>query len=209
MLISNFKNREHAGILLANTLENFKDTNSVVIGIPRGGIPVAYQIAKTLKLPLDFVLAKKIGHPFNKEYAIGSIAPDVVIIDNPEGISDDYIEKEALRLNHVLQEKEKLFLGNRKHVNIKNKTVILVDDGIATGNTLLASIKTLRKKNPEKIIVAVPVAPKSLIEKMKVITDGFVSLLIPENFEAVGTFYEDFKQEEDEEVIDLLEKASV
>ncbi|MBL7918040.1 MAG: phosphoribosyltransferase domain-containing protein, partial [Bacteroidia bacterium] len=115
----------------------------------------------------------------------------------------------ALRLSHVLQEKEKLFLGSGKHVNIKNKTVILVDDGIATGNTLLASIKTLRKKNPEKIIVAVPLSPKFGSNKIKEAADGFLSLINPEHFDGVGAFYEEFKQVEDEEVVDLLVKASV
>lgn len=198
------KDRIEAGFLLAEKLIKYQNSNTVVLAVPRGGVPVGYVIAKSLNLPLDIVLSKKIPHPFNKEFAIGALSVDSVIIDEQPDVSNDYIEKEIIRLKELLLDKYKLYMGNRKPIDIMGKNVIVVDDGIATGNTLLASIAMLRKKNPKKIIVAVPVIPYDRVNLFEQKTDEFICLIASKYFRGVGGFYENFGQVEDEEVIRLL-----
>jgi predicted phosphoribosyltransferase len=186
----------------------YQNSNTVILAIPRGGIPIGYEIAKKLNLPLDIILSKKIPHPLNKEFAIGAVSLDSMIIDEYLNIPNHYINDEIIRLRELLQEKYKLYRNNRKSLDIKGKNVIIVDDGIATGNTLLASIDMLRKKNPERIIVAVPVIPYDRVKIFQQKTDEFVYLIAPNNFRAVGQFYEQFNQVDDEEVIQILNKAN-
>jgi predicted phosphoribosyltransferase len=176
-----------------------------VLAVPRGGVPVGYEIAKNLQLPLDIVLSKKIGHPSNKEFAIGAVSMDSAVLDEHPDISKEYIENETVRLRNILREKYKLYRGDREPLEINDKTVILVDDGIATGNTLLASIKMSRKQHPAKIIVAVPVLPYDTVALFEKNTDEFIYLIASKNFRGVGGFYEDFQQIEDDEVIQMLE----
>lgn len=202
------KDRIEAGLLLSDKLKKYQNSNTVILAVPRGGIPIGYEIAKKLNLPLDIILSKKIPHPLNKEFAIGAVSLDSMIIDEYLNIPNHYINDEIIRLRELLQEKYKLYRGNRKSLNIKGKNVIIVDDGIATGNTLLASIDMLRKKNPERIIVAVPVIPNERVKIFQQKTDEFVYLIAPNNFRAVGQFYEQFNQVEDEEVIQILNEAN-
>lgn len=202
------KDRVEAGLLLAEKLKKYQDSDSVVLAIPRGGVPVASIIAKTLHLPLDIVLSKKIGHPFNKEFAIGAVSMDSVILDEHPDIPKEYIEKEMVKLRNSMQEKYEIYMGNREPLDIKGKNIIVVDDGIATGNTLLVSINMLRKKNPAKIIVAVPVIPFDTVSVIKKNTDEFVYLIASKYFTGVGGFFEDFNQVEDDEVIKLLSAIS-
>jgi putative phosphoribosyl transferase len=202
------KDRIEAGLLLAEKLKKYQNSNSIILAVPRGGVPIGHEIAKKLHLPLDIVLSKKIGHPYNKEFAIGAVSLDSMIIDEHPGVSNVYIDEEITRLRKLLKEKYELYMGNREPMDLKGKNVILVDDGIATGNTLLASIKMLRKQKPAKIIVAVPVLPYGTVAIFENNTDEFIYLIASKSFRGVGGFYEEFDQVEDEEVVKILNVAS-
>jgi putative phosphoribosyl transferase len=202
------KDRIEAGLLLAEKLKKYQNSNSIILAVPRGGVPIGHEIAKKLHLPLDIVLSKKIGHPYNKEFAIGAVSLDSMIIDEHPGVSNVYIDAEITRLRKLLKEKYELYMGNREPMDLKGKNVILVDDGVATGNTLLASIKMLRKQKPAKIIVAVPVLPYGTVAIFENNTDEFIYLIASKSFRGVGGFYEEFDQVEDEEVVKILNVAS-
>ncbi|WKL44834.1 phosphoribosyltransferase [Flavobacterium sp. ZE23DGlu08] len=198
------KDRIEAGLLLSEKLKKYQNSNTIVLAVPRGGVPVGYVIAKNLHLPLDIVLSKKIGHPNNKEFAIGAVSSESMILDEHPNIPRKYIDSEIIRLRQLMKHKYELYMGNRKPLDVKGKNIILVDDGIATGNTLLASINMLRKKNPEKIIVATPVIPYENVPVFEKNTDEFIYLIASKYFTGVGGFYEVFNQVEDAEVIELL-----
>ncbi len=198
------KDRTEAGLLLSEKLKKYQNTHSVVLAVPRGGVPIGFMIAKSLSLPLDITLSKKIGHPYNKEFAIGAVSMESMVLDEHPAIPKEYIEEEIIRLRKLMSSKYKLYMGDRKPIDIAGKNVILVDDGIATGNTLLASIKMLRKRYPAKIIVAVPVLPIDTVSIFEKNTDEFVYLIASKYFKGVGGFYEDFQQVEDEEVIKIM-----
>jgi len=198
------KDRMEAGFLLSEKLKKYQNSNSVILAIPRGGVPIGHEIAKRLHLPLDIVLSKKIGHPFNKEFAIGAVSLDSAIIDEHPDVPKEYIEKETVRLRELLREKYKLYRGERPPLDMSGKNVIIVDDGIATGNTLLVSISMLRKKNPAKIIVAVAVIPYDTVKIFEQNTDEFIYLIASKHFRGVGGFYENFYQVEDDEVMRML-----
>ncbi|MBG6062738.1 putative phosphoribosyltransferase [Flavobacterium sp. CG_9.1] len=141
-----FKDRLEAGLLLSQKLNKYKHTNTIILAVPRGGVPVGNSLAKNLHLPLDIILSKKIGHPYNKEFAIGAVSQDSIIIDHDDKIPQKYIDAEIIRLQEFLRGKYEYYRGAQQPLDIENKNIILVDDGIATGNTLLASIAMLRKK---------------------------------------------------------------
>lgn len=204
-----FKDRYDAAMELALKLKKFKGTDGIVLAIPRGGVPIGYVIAKDLGFPLEIVLSKKIGHPSNPEYAIGSVSLDgLVINDSVSDVSEEYIYKAAGKILQDLKTKFKYYMGDREPTDLKDKTVIIVDDGIATGSTIIATINSVRKMNPKKIIVAAPVASPPSIRKIESIVDEIVVLLTPQNFMGVGQFYYDFSQVEDEEVILQLKEAN-
>lgn len=204
-----FKDRYDAAMDLALKLEKYKSTDGIVLAIPRGGVPIGYVIAKDLGFPLEIVLSKKIGHPSNPEYAIGSVSLDgMVINDNVSDVSEEYIYRTAGKILQDLKTKFKYYMGDQEPTNLKDKTVIIADDGIATGSTIIATINSVRKMNPKKIIVAAPVASPPSISKIAGIADEIVVLLTPQNFMGVGQFYYDFSQVEDEEVILLLKEAN-
>ena len=203
-----FKDRLEAGLLLSQKLNKYKHTNTIILAVPRGGVPVGNSLAKNLHLPLDIILSKKIGHPYNKEFAIGAVSQDSIIIDHDNKIPQKYIDAEIIRLQEVLRGKYEYYRGTQKPLDIEDKNIILVDDGIATGNTLLASIAMLRKKNPAKIIVAVPVLPYEMVPVFKKNADELVYLIASKDFSGVGSFYELFNQVEDEEVIQLLSTSN-
>ncbi|MGZ4056794.1 MAG: phosphoribosyltransferase [Bacteroidia bacterium] len=204
-----FKDRYEAAMLLAKKLEKYKNKEGIILAVPRGGVPIGYVIAKELGFPLEIVLSKKIGHPRNPEYAIGSVTlHGAVVSDNVMDVSIDYIQKEADRILLNLKEKFKLYMGNRRPADLKNKTVIIVDDGIATGNTILATIDSIKKSNPDKIVVAVPVAPPATVRKLANVVDEVICLLTPTNFMGVGEFYSNFSEVSDEEAIQFLEEVN-
>ncbi|PKP12789.1 MAG: phosphoribosyltransferase [Bacteroidetes bacterium HGW-Bacteroidetes-3] len=207
-----FTNREEAGKLLANKLMDYSDNKEVVIvAIPRGGVPVGVEIAKNLNAPLEIVLSKKIGHPFNKEYAIGAVTlKNSVLSDAALEVSQVYIHDETERIRKLLKQRLQLYYEDRKPVELKDKIVILVDDGIATGNTMISCIQLIGLQKPSKIMVALPVAPASALKKILELPEvsETICLSTPFNFQAVGQFYEDFNQVDDKEVIALLKKAN-
>ena len=207
-----FKDRTDAGLLLVKKLSNYHNNkDAVVVTIPRGGIPLGYVISKGLHLPLELVLSKKIGHPLHKEFAIGAVTlTDRILSDAANDISRIYIEEETIRIRTILKERQDGYYDTRKPISFKNKIVIVVDDGVATGNTLMSSIKLIEKQKPSQIIVALPVGPPSVIEKIKNIpyVNDTICLLVPENFRAVGQFYKNFDQVKDNEVVTLLDKAN-
>lgn len=203
-----FKNRYDVALKLIPFLEKYKNERGVVFAIPRGGVPIGYYISKHYNLPLELLLTKKIGHPLNQEVAIGAVSMEDYIIDERHNIPEYYIENEINRIRESLKERYKKFMGDRKPVDMEGKFVIIVDDGIATGNTLLAAIRMMRQKHPKKIVVAVPVAPRETAEKIKNQVDDFICLHKADDFYGVGQYYLDFSEVSDDEVIRLLKDAN-
>ena len=201
-----FQNRIEAGLLLAEKLKNYQAGTGLVLAIPRGGVPVAYAVAKELGLPIELILTKKIGHPTNKEYAIGAASLTDYFTIPHENVTEEYIQAEIVRIRTRLKEMYKIFMGDQPPADLQGKTVIIIDDGIATGNTLLGTIQLLRKSKPGKMIIAVPVASRSAVNKLAKEVDEIVVVYVPDQFYGVGAFYEDFEQVTDEEVIYYLEK---
>jgi len=207
-----FKDRIEAGEQLVNKLLEFRNNkNAIVVTIPRGGLPIGNVIAKKLNLPLEIVLSKKIGHPLHKEFAIGAVTlNDIILSEDARDISNSYIDNETSRIRAILKQRQDLYYGVRTPASLKDKTVILVDDGIATGQTLMSSINFIHQQKPSQIIVALPVGPPSVITKinnMPSVKDT-ICLLTPLNFQAVGQFYRKFYQVDDCEVVKLLRDAN-
>lgn len=198
------KNRKEAAQQLSDRLEHYSGKDGVVLAIPRGGIPIGYEIARKLNWPLDIVLSKKIGHPTNKEYAIGAVSLTGYVLNHDVPVPKDYIEDEVARIRTELQNKYHKYLDDQDPEIITDKIVILTDDGVATGQTLLSTIDLLRRDKPSKIVVAVPVSSSNALKKIEEQVDEVICLLTPEDFRAVGQFYESFDQVSDEEVMDLL-----
>lgn len=201
-----FKDRVDAGRQLAGKLRNFQNEQGVILAIPRGGVPVGYEVSKELGWPMDLMLTKKLGHPKHKEYAIGAVGINDRIIIPHSDVTDDYVESETDAVRKRLKEMRQKFMGDKLPEAVKDKTAIIVDDGIATGNTLLASVEILRKQQPAKIVVAVPVASSKAAKKLAHKADEIVVVTVPDMFYGVGQFYEDFTQVSDEEVIKDLKK---
>lgn len=206
-----FTDRYHAGLLLSEKLTHYLGNDIVVIGLARGGVVVASAVASKLKAPLDVLVVKKIGAPGNPELAIGAVAPDGVgFIDWKRagrlGVDEKYIKRVIRDKREVIREKTLLYRKKRKSYKLQSKTVILVDDGVATGSTLEAAIKWVRTKHAGKIIVAIPVAPKDLLPKIAPEANELISLETPDAFDAVGQFYKNFEQVEDGEVVELLRR---
>ena len=208
-----FKNREEAGRQLAKKLGAFTNREDVtVLGIPRGGVTVAFEVAQALNAPLDIFLSRKLGVPGQEELAFGAIAAgdgrylDEQIIE-AAGISGEQIERITGEVKETLQQRAVLYRGNRAPLQVTGRTVILVDDGIATGASIYAAINALQQMKPAELVVAVPVAPASACAWLRTTVDQLVCLYAPEQFHAVGQFYELFTQVADEEVVDLLRRA--
>ncbi len=204
-----FQDRIDAGLQLAGKLKKYQHDPCIVLAIPRGGVPVGYAVAKALGFPLEVVLTKKIGHPMNKEYAIGAASLGDYFTIPHEDVTPEYIEEEVANVQKRLQEMRSKFMANRKPENKEGKTLIVIDDGVATGNTLMATVNVLRKEYPGKIIIAVPVASQEAFQKLSRVADEVIALLIPDEFYGVGAFYEDFEQVSDETVIAYLNKFQV
>ena len=192
-----FRDRIEAGLLLAAKLKKYKNDPGIVLAVPRGGVPVAYAVAKELGFPVEVILTKKIGHPMHKEYAIGAASLTDYFIVPHDDVTEEYIQQELLRVRSRLKEMYIKFMGDKEPGNLKGKTVIVIDDGVATGNTLMGTINVLRKSNPGKIVIGVPVASKSAVEKLSKEVDEVVAVIIPEEFYGVGAFYENFEQVSD------------
>jgi predicted phosphoribosyltransferase len=202
-----FKDRTEAGIQLAKRLSYLKQEDLVVLAIPRGGLAVAYEVAKALNAPLDVVLTKKIGHPLHKEYAIGAVSLENEVLTDTAQISKAYIAEEIETIRKKLKVRHDQYYMDAQPINLKNKTAVIIDDGIATGNTILVTVDLIMKQQPKTIIVAIPVAPPSAIRNLErhPNIDAVVCLEAPINFRAVGQYYETFEQVSDEEAIAILE----
>ena len=204
-----FKDRHEAGQRLAEKLKEYRNKKDIIVlGIPRGGVEVAFEVAKRLKATLNIVVTKKIGHPFEAEFAIGAVSPGNYIVDEKYGdeAGKDYIKNTVKEMNKEIKRRYRAYTKG-KMPEIKNKIIIVVDDGLATGFTMLAAVKYARSKNPKKLIVAIPVAAQDSFEKVKEASDEIICLHIPSFFGAVGSFYQDFMQLEDEEVKSYLEES--
>ncbi|MCK0178373.1 phosphoribosyltransferase [Flavobacteriaceae bacterium S0862] len=207
-----FKDRIEAGEQLANKLLEYKNNKkAIVVTIPRGGLPIGHIIAKKLSLPLEIVLSKKIGHPLHKEFAIGAVTlNDIILSEDARDISNSYIDNETSRIRAILKQRQDMYYGSSTPINLKDKTVILVDDGVATGQTLISSINLIHQQEPSQIVVALPVGPPLVITKINNMSSvkNTICLLTPSNFQAVGQFYKEFYQVDDSEVIRLLKEAN-
>lgn len=204
-----FKDRMEAANLLAEKLKTYKDKNAIILAIPRGGVPLGYVIAKELNLPLEVVLSKKIGHPMHKEFAIGAVTLKTQILsDAASQVSKSYVAEETEKIRALLKKRYQEYYGEKSPLVLKDKILIIVDDGIATGNTMISTIEMLYKEQPEKIVVAIPVSPKSTLQKLKNLSfiDEVICLSAPSNFQSVGQFYKNFDQVNDTEVKFLLNK---
>jgi putative phosphoribosyl transferase len=205
-----FSNRTEAGKKLAIALSKYADRSDVlVLGLPRGGIPVALEVAKALNAPLDICLVRKLGVPGHKELAMGAIAAGGVRVLNYDviswlGIASKTIDEVAARELKELQRRNRTYRGDRPIANVRNRTIILVDDGLATGSTMRAAVALLREQQPKLIVVAVPVAPSETCKALSAEVDEIVCVMTPEPFYAIGLWYENFAQTTDEEVCELL-----
>ncbi|PYI86489.1 MAG: phosphoribosyl transferase [Verrucomicrobia bacterium] len=209
-----FKNRTEAGRLLAAKLLCHSSAPALlVLALPRGGVPVAYEVASALRAPLDIFLVRKLGVPGHEEYAMGALATGGVRILNPDavqhlGISEDVIEKVVAKEKAELERREREYRGSRPVPELRGRTVMIVDDGLATGSSMRAAVAALRQKQPARIIVAVPVAPPSAVEDLQCQADEVVCVIMPDDFYAVGQWYVDFEQTSDAEVRAYLRQAA-
>jgi putative phosphoribosyl transferase len=204
-----FKDRIDAGQKLAEAVLKYKGIKNVVVyALPRGGTVIGREVAKKIGCPLDLLIIRKIGHPFSEEYAIGATSEKGTAVFNEielQSIDKKWLENEMEKKKAEAKLKRELYFKDRQHINPKGKIAIIVDDGIATGLTMSAAIKEIKTNKPEKIIVAVPVAPKEAVDSMKKEVDEFIALYVPEIYlGAVGDYYENFDQVSDQEVLTLI-----
>jgi predicted phosphoribosyltransferase len=209
-----FRDRSEAGRLLAEKLSAYRnDPNVIVLALPRGGVPVGYEVARALGAPFDIFLVRKLGVPGYEELAMGAVASGGVRVLNdnvvqtlriPEYVIDAVAKWEL----QELARRERVYRGDRPEPDVKGRTVILVDDGLATGSTMLAAIQALRQQQPARIVIAVPTAPPETCEEMRAQADDVVCAITPEPFYSVGLWYEDFSQTTDEEVRELLARST-
>lgn len=204
--------RSTAGELLAERLESYRNENPVVVALPRGGVPVAFEIARRLEAPLDILIVRKIGAPSNPEYGLGAVVEGGTrYLDEPRVRAAGYTVRELgptiAREVAEVDRRAREFRAGAAPVDLRGRTVILVDDGVATGGTVLAALKAIRAQEPRKIVLALGVAPPDTVEALRPEVDDLVVLLVPETFFAVGEWYRQFSQVSDKEVRELLERA--
>lgn len=207
-----FKDRRDAGIQLLKQLSSYeKNKNCIVFGIPRGGVVVAAEVAMGLNLPLDLIITKKIGAPFNPELAIGSVDPEgkAIVDENAQkrfNISSEYLETAVATITANIKKQLQIYRGSYIYPSLKQHEAIVVDDGIATGQTMIAAIDFLRRLKTKRIIVATPVIAPSTLTKLNEIADEVRYVLCEKHFFAVGQFYQDFKPVNDKEVISIMKQ---
>ena len=208
-----FKNRAEAGQMLSRELGEYRGRDVIVLAIPRGGVPVAYEIARDFSAPLDLIMSKKIGAPFNPEFAIGAVTwngavmLDQAMVDRWQ-VQRDYISGEARRiLGDMKRTLDNLrgYLGS--FPKLYGRTIIIVDDGIATGATMIAAVEAIRDQGPEEVVIATPVVPAELVQELKYVAP-LVYVQAPEDFEAVGEYYREFETLDDEEIKEFLMLAN-
>jgi len=211
---SRFRDRVAAGRQLAADLAEYAHRpDIVVLALPRGGVPVAYEVARALGAPLDVFLVRKLGVPGQEEVAMGAVATGGVRVLNDSivrslGIPREVIDAVTARELEELAHRERLYRGDRPSVDVRGRTVILVDDGLATGATMVAAVRALRQRGPARIVVAVPIAPPETCAALRAEADDVVCTMTPEPFRAVGVWYQDFSQTTDDEVRALLARSA-
>jgi putative phosphoribosyl transferase len=206
-----FANRQAAGRALASVLKARHLVDPVVLALPRGGVPVAVEVAKALKAPLDLVLVRKIGVPFQPELAAAAVVdggqPEIVFNEDVislAGVERDYIDRQAKRELAEIDRRRQTYLGDRPRVPLEGRILVVVDDGIATGASMRAALKALRRRRPMALVLAVPVAPADTVDALRAEVDQVVCLATPEPFYAIGLHYLDFRQLSDQEVVSSL-----
>ena len=208
-----FSDRSDAGRRLAKALSKYEDSNTVVLALPRGGVPVAAEVAAALNAPLDLILVRKIGVPVQPELAMGAVVDGAapIIVRNDEvieltGTTAREFDEACARELAEIERRRQLYIGERARVEIAGHVVILIDDGIATGATTRAALQAIRKRKPKELVLAVPVAPPETIRQLVKEVDTLICLETPEDFGAIGYFYRDFRQVSDREVIEILNR---
>jgi predicted phosphoribosyltransferase len=211
-----FKDRSDAGRKLASSLAEYKDLQPVILALPRGGVPVAAEVASRLKAPLDLILVRKIGVPFQPELAMGAVADgeSLLVVRNEDligriGIGEADFEAACAAERDEIERRRQRYLGRRHRVDIEGRTVIVIDDGVATGATTRAALRAVRMRAPKRLILAVPVAPAESLPALREEADDVVCLERHEPFEAIGCYYGDFRQVSDEDVVGILARFPV
>lgn len=210
-----YRDRREAGKRLARHLMHFAgDPSVVVLALPRGGVPVGFEIAEALAAPLDVLVVRKLGMPGHEEYAMGAVASGGLLVRNEEavrwlGIAEETMAAVAAREREEVARRDRLYRGDRPPIDVRGRTVLLVDDGLATGTSMRVALEALRKQEPKEVIVAVPVGAADTCREIHQVADQVVCPARPEPFEAVGLWYDDFSQTTDAEVRELLERALV
>jgi putative phosphoribosyl transferase len=209
-----FRDRAEAGRQLVPRLMAYADQSPVVLALPRGGVPVAFEVAQALRAPLDLIFVRKIGAPGHAEFGLGAVVngahPQVVLNEQALGhvaVPPGYIEEETQRQLKEIERRRKHYLAGWRPVDVEGRVAIVVDDGIATGGTVRAALKGLSRARPARLVLAVPVAPADTIERLRKEADEVICLMTPEPFYAVGEHYDDFRQTSDREVITFLDEA--
>lgn len=209
-----FLDRHEAGRKLAHELLCYADQRPAVFALPRGGVPVGYEIAKALRAPLDLVLVRKIGAPFQPELAAGAVVDgdEPVVVLNPEivealGLTKEFLKAETSRKLAEIDERRRTYLAGRHRTDPRGMTAIVVDDGIATGATIKAAVRAIRRRSPSRLVLAVPVAPPGMIDNLRQEVDAAHCLETPGYFLAIGLFYQNFNQLSDDEIAELLADA--
>ena len=208
-----FRDRSDAGRRLAKALSSYKDRHPVVLALPRGGVPVAAEVAAALEAPLDLILVRKIGVPTQPELAMGAVVDGTapIVVRNEEvielsGTTADEFDAACKRELAEIERRRQLYIGERSRAEITGQVVIIIDDGIATGATTRAALQAIRNRRPKELVLAVPVAPPDTITQLRPEVDALVCLETPELFGAIGYFYRDFRQVSDQEVVAILKR---
>jgi len=209
-----FSDRQDAGHQLARALERYRADKSIILALPRGGVPVAEEVAKSLEAPLDLLLVRKIGVPWQPELAMGAVidGDEPIVVCNDDvfhlaGVSDEDFEAASRSDLAEIERRRQRYLGERPRPEVAGRVAIIVDDGIATGATVRAAIRGLRRRQPAKIVLAVPVAPPNTAADLRGEVDDLVCLETPDFFRAISLYYRDFSQVSDEEVIEILARS--
>lgn len=212
-MLNRFVDRESAGRALAQKLQHYKGTpDLLIIGLPRGGVVVAFQVALALQAQLDAFIVRKLGAPYQPELAMGAVAEGGMLLRNDAvvnylSVSKEFIEETAREQMVEVERRQKLYRGDRAMAKIAGRTVIVVDDGLATGATMKVAVRALKRKEPSKLVIAVPLGAASTCSELKNEADELICLMTPEPFFAVGSWYENFEQTTDQQVRELLQKA--
>ncbi len=207
-----FEDRSDAGRKLAGKLERYREENPVILALPRGGAPVGYEVSRVLGAPLDICISRKLGAPGQPELGIGAVAQEGARVLNDRlisqlGIPEGYVERITAIESREVERRQRRLRGKRSPMDVRGKTVILVDDGLATGVTARAAIRSIREQGPRRLVLAVPVCAAQTVEEIYPEVDDLVSLAIPIELIAVGIWYENFEQVSDETVVEILENA--